>query len=801
MILFYLGVIFSTITILSIYPLFQQPDWRLALFFASLTLLSIYYFVIVGKQEGTEKKSRRKWSMLTTLYFAGLIVVLQGIGLWLYVEIFSRWQEMRFLTPIFKALFTLFKIPVGIGDGKLYINGVGDYIHTFLPNAGNLGLVYFLLIVWGCLSLLFIATERKKAFRFLTKTILSLILFMVIRSIFLFCLFNLQQVGEYHGSWYYLPYFWHNLTVAFIFIPWAFTMKYLTKHEQIELLDLEKEFRKESFLRSRKTSLSFGLFIVLTLLLLFWVPSGAEKQGRILMEEYHSDWSKSTKPFDEEWYNAASTYNYYTLRNYLNAYYDVFVNEKPLEGVDFQDYDVVILKIPTKPYSNQVMERLVAYVAAGGGLWVIGDHTNVFGSSTILNPLLKHFGIKLRYDGIYHNVHGSFNSVYPKTIIKHPIMYDVPVFLFATPCSLQVTNPAMKIVIPGLTTKSYVLSYANRNYFSDTKPDLNINFGANTLLTAGNYGRGRVAVFSDSTVFSNFFIYLPGKTELALSIIAWLNHTPPAMAVKLVLFVGALLSLFGVIYSFKKERKGQSLFWPTITGFVFFVIGIFLINVGNVLSFQRPIEQRPMVKAGFLAEYSSIYLPYAEWRIGDPNDFNTFYIWGQRVGICNRYYQQLGEALDTSKALFMILPKNPFTPEDIGKLDNYLQAGGKIFLLDHGGNGSTANIFLENYDLSLLYHEDGKGNIIDCGGESVFKNTLPLGFVKGSADPILYWRDEYTNQLKPVFVKKRIGRGELYLFGGVENFSTPNFGPDGMVPEGNSRKINDLILEMYRLIL
>ncbi|MBD3197314.1 MAG: hypothetical protein GF317_19825, partial [Candidatus Lokiarchaeota archaeon] len=50
---------------------------------------------------------------------------------------------------------------------------------------------------------------------------------------------------------------------------------------------------------------------------------GTRKDGKILIDEGHSDWEWTTKKFDTEWYGQQSTYNYYCLADHLNHFYHV----------------------------------------------------------------------------------------------------------------------------------------------------------------------------------------------------------------------------------------------------------------------------------------------------------------------------------------------------------------------------------------------------------------------------------------------------------------------------------------------
>ena len=54
-----------------------------------------------------------------------------------------------------------------------------------------------------------------------------------------------------------------------------------------------------------------------------------------------------------------------------------------------------------------------------------------------------------------------------------------------------------------------------------------MRYGAFIQSWAARHGQGRVLAFTDSTVFSNFCVGQPGKAEVMLGMIEWLNHADP----------------------------------------------------------------------------------------------------------------------------------------------------------------------------------------------------------------------------------------------------------------------------------
>jgi len=150
---------------------------------------------------------------------------------------------------------------------------------------------------------------------------------------------------------------------------------------------------------------------------------GRIKTGRLLINEHGSDWEWTTEPMNTEVYNERTTYNYYCMAEFLKYYYDVGVNFEPLSPDVLKDVDVLILKVPTQPYQAAEIDAVANFVEQGGGLWVIGDHTNVFGSSSFLNPLLYYAASVTGCITIRHTICKLVNSAFMKS---HPCLRTLP---------------------------------------------------------------------------------------------------------------------------------------------------------------------------------------------------------------------------------------------------------------------------------------------------------------------------------------------------------------------------------------
>jgi hypothetical protein len=91
--------------------------------------------------------------------------------------------------------------------------------------------------------------------------------------------------------------------------------------------------------------------------------------------------------------------------------------------------------------------------------------------------------------------------------------------------------------------------YSAGSFFGPLEPEPS-NAAGNVVMSAwGEHGKGRVALWTDSTLFSNFAVYLPGKREIALNTLDWLNRRaslplPRAALAIVALALGAVSLVF-----------------------------------------------------------------------------------------------------------------------------------------------------------------------------------------------------------------------------------------------------------------
>lgn len=135
-------------------------------------------------------------------------------------------------------------------------------------------------------------------------------------------------------------------------------------------------------------------------------------------------------------------------------------------------------------------------MSAGGGLLLIGDHTNVFGTSTYLNAIAHRFGLHFNYDATYDLPTGGLTLYRRPPLLPHPIVQRLPTFLFGTSCTLQV-SPAAQVPINGYALRVAGHDYSTTTFFTANTDGPSVGFGLFPQLAAVKVKRGRVAAFTD----------------------------------------------------------------------------------------------------------------------------------------------------------------------------------------------------------------------------------------------------------------------------------------------------------------
>ncbi len=438
----------------------------------------------------------------------------------------------------------------------------------------------------------------------------------------------------------------------------------------------------------------------------FWVPVGTAKSGRILVVERHSTWEPTIEPYGTEIYGEAGSYNYAAIYEYCEQFFDMsrLLEEEPIDEARLRQCDVLVIKTPTSRYSQDEISAIVQFVREGGSLLLIGDHTNVFNMNTCLNDIARHFGFTFRNDLLFC-VSSPYDQRYRPPLIRHPALQHVPPMNFAVSCSIDPGRSAGRMVVRNTGLWSLPPAYQESNYHPQAEYRPGMHYGAWCQAWATHFGSGRVLGFADSTLFSNFCTYQPGKAELFVGMLQWLNHRnwpdrPWIWWLLAVpgLLVGSISAAVGIRQSDRLPNRWSLVIGATLAGWA--VAALVLIAVADA-SITWPQVLRPMRHVVIDREISEV--PLFTGAFADSKEglgYGMFEQWIPRLGYC--LSRRSGREVVGGDALVVICPTRSPSDDYLDRVQRFVAEGGHLLVVDSPDvEGSTAGSLLESFGLAI----------------------------------------------------------------------------------------------------
>lgn len=730
------------------------------------------------------------------LVAAGLTMTVQASILPAFVALESRYHHIAFLEPAIASLLRLLSIKAASCGNGIFIHTPG-YEFTLATTSEKLNLLLAAMVFMGWLSVKIILwrTHSENTNRQAGDTgrfLLFLIAFFMARYMFL--LLIIISYRNYDIFW--LPGWVVASCLPLLVMPaWrglgrTYTVRGSERRKETALKGRgeDRHATARAILRGETRPVAQILACIIGFLFvsaLGFHDPGVKKQGRILIDEKHTIWEKTTRPYDTLWYGEDSGYNYYSLAAYLRDYYDVALNlDSSISRELLKTCDVLMLKTPTVAYEEREIDAIREFVLGGGGLFLIGDHTNVFGTGTYLNAVAEKFGLRFKYDGTYDLKTGGLSVYEDRSVFRHPAVICLPRFLFATSCSME-ASPFAAGVITGYGVKGLYLDYSHENFFTTDRADLDKEYGLLIQAAAASSGKGRVVAFTDSTVWSNFFMFIPGKWELLIAMVNWLNRKAYMSWLPTIL-LGATVLLSCVLFlGLLRRNPGLRHLVPSLVfaALVGASLGIWFCQSVTAVSYRHPDKIRKCtLEVAFEREHSFMLLPEETIFLDPSQAYHTFYTWIQRVEGRPRV-ASLSEALQCDVVIISNITKR-FSRREYIMIRQYVESGG--YLLVMHGNGSRdrlANEFLREFGLSV---RDPKiGLVISLDGEPIQRPILTYQVIGG--------RTQVSDSLeRTVGAEKEIGKGKVLVFAASRLFSDQVMGTTSTIPDKTIKSIYDL---------
>ncbi|MEO1511748.1 MAG: hypothetical protein AAFU70_06730, partial [Planctomycetota bacterium] len=326
---------------------------------------------------------------------------------------------------------------------------------------------------------------------------------------------------------------------------------------------------------------------------------------------------------------------------------------------------------------------------AGGGLWLIGDHTNLFGSSTYLNRLSSRFGMRFRNDDQFELTTGGPTRIASGRASAASLWAngadEIRDLTFLTSCTIEAPVGAAELIGFGMCSEPG--EYSHVNFFGNIRADRDEMFGAFAQQASVNVGRGRVTAFADSTVFSDFCIWDDVKSALAVHTIDRLNRDRgPA--------VGPLVSALGaaagpaVLLALIAGAVAAGFTWLSGPAMAVSVAGATML-FGLVSQTSMPEPRTPLEHVRIHQDISGALFPtFLQWEpemVYNPNAFDQFALCWNRVGIAPLRTSVLPTGGDPVAEILLLPVPERVTPEVAHDLHERLRAGGRLIIVAESG--------------------------------------------------------------------------------------------------------------------
>jgi hypothetical protein len=622
----------------------------------------------------------RLWSWRESLKWVTVTLAAQFLALRLALFVGSVYHDLPGLTPLLTAVGRMAGLSVESQPRVLFIQTEEDVL-PFATNWDKFGLVLPL----GLLVALLVLGQNAegnplRVLRRWAGGACWLLAYAIVRYLLL-CGW-LIEFGDPKGNadWERLAIFTSSTFTLVSYVPFAV----LAAH-----LGLGKPARGTGWSLGTRGKLAVSAFAAATALGLAafnLVLPGVAKPGRILVDDSHSGfWEPSLPELDSDGYGSPLLYNCSSLLEYLRYFHPVRVNsDHALDDALLRDCDVLVLKTPTRRYSREEIAAINAFVQRGGGLLLVGDHTNLLGMSSFLNEIASSFGMEFRYDASNAYSSGYFSGFAPPWLFAHPVVQGLQPISFMTTCTLK-PRLSCEFVMNAHNLLSDPIDYSKPSFFGKLNPSPRNGFGVFPLAAARRAGLGRVAAFADSTTMSNFAVFLDDTATFYLRLVEYLNQTNrPDNGIRwLFAVLGVLTGVLGLCLA-RPPRLTGALASVAVGGVGGYIVAGLVLHFFNTLAFPAPRPLRPPPRVTFLAGQQFRYaIPPAIGPSWIPVDkaFDSLFVLPQRFGVFPRLVPPSDLARLPADRIVAINPKETISAADIAELSRLTAAGGHLLVL------------------------------------------------------------------------------------------------------------------------
>lgn len=267
--------------------------------------------------------------------------------------------------------------------------------------------------------------------------------------------------------------------------------------------------KQETFVGFSKSYLSSPyiiFFFIIGLLVPFIIPN--KPISEIYFDEGHGEWETTQRTFNPSDFGRFAYYNYSLLSKFTSSLYPTknLLNEQMnLPSVD----SLIVIKMPTKPFSENYTNNILEWVKLGGRLLIIADHTDLYDTATNINAFLKRLTeLEIRPDAVFDRSGMPVERVNKEGgFLMADILPYRENFKWLTGTSFK------NIPLGAVTLSTYGSSfsepgdYSKENRFGYFRQKFDLRFINQSSIVSKISGNGLVTVVLDSTMWSNFSFF------------------------------------------------------------------------------------------------------------------------------------------------------------------------------------------------------------------------------------------------------------------------------------------------------
>lgn|GEM_PF-2765543 len=370
----------------------------------------------------------------------------------------------------------------------------------------------------------------------------------------------------------------------------------------------------------------------------------------------------------------------------------------------FDSVDVIIFANLLDSIPRWQRDSVISFVAQGGGLLALADHTGYTAIRGPTNDLTEPLGLSLNFDTavpLRRSWVGQMRFL-PQRITQSVTMHgEVEVWLGA---SVEPALGSMPVVVgahaysdPGDTANS------DRSYLGNLAYDPGEPLSDVVIVGTSHYGRGRAALFGDTSPFQNGA--LVKSHRLAARTLAWLSGggTPAWDHLRTWGFPLALAAAAVIVFLLAGSR---------ITGLAYLVLlPVFSISLWNLSPAGEP--------ESWTGEMNLAFIDASHGQIYDLMGWEKYSIGGLEFNLMrNGYFPQVRRKwhpgwLEKARLIVIARPSQPVTRSEIDDLVSYVENGGWVLLTAGWEEHAAVDDFLAEFGLAIqnvpLGRAEGQG--------------------------------------------------------------------------------------------